>query len=104
MARVPPRERPICTSRATPTRSVGCSGSWPSMRAGLREPSRGRSSSRHTPYVTRSRLLAVAAGLALADASVVTLALPRLLTQLDATVEGVAAVIGVYTVVLALAL
>jgi MFS family permease len=49
-------------------------------------------------------LLAVAAGLALADASIVTLALPRLLTQLDATVEGVAAVIGVYTVVLALAL
>ena len=49
-------------------------------------------------------LLAAAAGLALADASIVTLALPRLLTQLDATVEGVAAVIGVYTVVLALAL
>jgi MFS family permease len=57
--------------------------------------------------VTRSWkpvLLALAAGLALADASVVTLALPRLLTQLDATVEGVAAVIGVYTVVLAAAL
>jgi MFS family permease len=49
-------------------------------------------------------LLAVAAGLALADASIVTLALPRLLTQLHATVEGVAAVIGVYTVVLAVAL
>jgi MFS family permease len=54
--------------------------------------------------VTRTRLLAVAAGLALADASIVTLALPRLLTQLDASVEGVAAVIGVYTVVLALGL
>jgi MFS family permease len=52
----------------------------------------------------RQVVLAVAAGLALADASVVTLALPRLLTELDATVEGVAAVIGVYTVVLALAL
>ena len=52
----------------------------------------------------KQRLLAVAAGLALADASIVTLALPRLLTELDATVEGVAAVIGVYTVVLALAL
>ncbi|MEA2449169.1 MAG: hypothetical protein QOG63_1101, partial [Thermoleophilaceae bacterium] len=42
--------------------------------------------------------------LALADASIVTLALPQLLTGLDATVEGVAAVIGVYTLVLALAL
>src|SRR5215212_9276519 len=50
------------------------------------------------------RLLALAAGLALADASIVTLALPQLLTQLDASVEGVAAVIGVYTIVLALAL
>jgi predicted MFS family arabinose efflux permease len=49
-------------------------------------------------------LLAVAAGLALADASIVTLALPRLLSELHATVEGVAAVIGVYTVVLAAAL
>jgi hypothetical protein len=54
---------------------------------------------------TRKQIvLAVAAGLALADASIVTLALPRLLTELDASVEGVAAVIGVYTVVLALAL
>lgn len=45
-----------------------------------------------------------AAGLALADASIVTLALPELLTELDTSVEGVAAVIGVYTVVLAVAL
>lgn len=52
----------------------------------------------------RSVLLAVAAGLALADASVVTLALPQLLVDLGTTVQGVAAVIGVYTVVLALAL
>ncbi|MEA2459006.1 MAG: hypothetical protein QOC95_1978 [Thermoleophilaceae bacterium] len=52
----------------------------------------------------RKTLLTAAAGLALADASVVTLALPQLLPELDATVEGVAAVIGVYTVVLALAL
>src|SRR5207253_9359364 len=52
----------------------------------------------------RRLLLAVAAGLALADASIVTLALPRLLSELHATVEGVAAVIGVYTVVLAAAL
>ncbi len=49
-------------------------------------------------------ILAVAAGLALADASIVTLALPQLLTELDASVEGVAAVIGVYTIVLAVAL
>ena len=48
----------------------------------------------------RSVLLAVAAGLVLADASIVTLALPELLTELDTTIEGVAAVIGVYTLVL----
>ena len=50
---------------------------------------------------SRTVLIAVAAGLALADASVVTLALPELLVQLDTTVEGVAAIIGVYTIVLA---
>lgn len=49
-------------------------------------------------------LLAVGVALALADASVVTLALPPLLDELDTTVEGVAAVIGVYTLVLAAAL
>jgi len=49
----------------------------------------------------RHLLIAVAAGLALADASVVTLALPDMLVDLHTTVEGVAAVIGVYTVVLA---
>jgi Major Facilitator Superfamily len=49
-------------------------------------------------------LIAVASGLALADAAVVTLALPQLLLELDTSVEGVAAVIGVYTAVLALAL
>lgn len=47
--------------------------------------------------------VALAAGLALADTSIVTLALPELLIELDTTVEGVAAVLGVYTVVLALA-
>jgi predicted MFS family arabinose efflux permease len=52
----------------------------------------------------RHLLITLAAGLALADASVVTLALPDLLVDLHTTVEGVAAVIGVYTVVLALAL
>jgi len=49
-------------------------------------------------------LLALAAGVALADGSIVTLGLPQILDDLDTTVEGVAAVIGVYTVVLAVAL
>jgi MFS family permease len=49
-------------------------------------------------------LVAVGVGLALADASVVTLALPELIVELDTTVEGVAAVLGVYTLVLAAAL
>src|SRR5919201_187104 len=52
----------------------------------------------------RDPVLAVAAGLGLADASIVTLALPDILRDLDTTVEGVAAVIGAYTVVLAVAL
>jgi len=52
----------------------------------------------------RHILIAIAAGLALADASIVTLALPELLRELHTTVEGVAAVLGVYTVVLAAAL
>jgi hypothetical protein len=47
-------------------------------------------------------LVAVAAGLALADSSVVALALPPLLAELHTTITGVAAVIGVYTAVLAL--
>jgi MFS family permease len=52
----------------------------------------------------RRASIAIAVGLALADAAVVTLALPPILLELDTTVEGVAAVIGVYTAVLALAL
>ena len=52
-----------------------------------------------------SRLaLALAAALALADASIVTLGLPSILSELDTTVEGVALVLGVYTAVMALAL
>jgi predicted MFS family arabinose efflux permease len=47
--------------------------------------------------------LAVAAGLALADASIVTLALPDILRDLNTSVEGVAAVIGLYTLVIAVA-
>ena len=53
------------------------------------------------PVRLRAILLALAAGIALADGSIVTLALPELLSELDTSVEGVAAVIGVYTVVLA---
>jgi predicted MFS family arabinose efflux permease len=53
---------------------------------------------------TLRALLAIGVGLALADASVVTLALPPMLDDLDTSVEGVAAVIGVYTLVLAAAL
>jgi MFS family permease len=47
---------------------------------------------------------AIAAGLALADASIVVLALPPILTEFDASVETVAAVIGAYTLPLGLAL
>jgi MFS family permease len=49
-------------------------------------------------------VIALAAGVALADASIVTLGLPSILVELNATVEGVALVLGVYTAVLALAL
>jgi MFS family permease len=52
----------------------------------------------------RRTFLALAAGIALADASIVTLGLPSILVELDATVEGVALVLGVYTAVLAVAL
>ena len=52
----------------------------------------------------RRGFIALAAGIALADASIVTLGLPSILVELKATVEGVALVLGVYTAVLALAL
>jgi hypothetical protein len=54
----------------------------------------------------RPATVAIAAGaaLALADGSVVVLALPQLLTALGTSVQGVAAVIGIYTAVLAAAL
>lgn len=48
--------------------------------------------------------LAIGAALALADASIVTLALPDILRELDTTIEGVAAVIGLYTLVIAVSL
>jgi predicted MFS family arabinose efflux permease len=49
-------------------------------------------------------LVAIAAGVALADGSIVTLALPELLRELGTSVEGVAAVLGVYCAVVAVAL
>jgi hypothetical protein len=49
-------------------------------------------------------LLLLAAGLVLADASVVTLGLPPIIAELDASVEQAAAVLGIYTFVLAVAL
>ena len=52
----------------------------------------------------RHLLLALVVALALADASIVTLALPPVIGELDASVEGAAAVLGVYTLVLAVAL
>ncbi len=56
--------------------------------------------------MSRSARLALAgcAFLALADTGVVALALPPILRELDTTVAGVAAVLGVYAVVLAVAL
>ena len=49
-------------------------------------------------------MLLLVAGLALADASIVTLALPPIIAELDASVQEAAAVLGSYTLVLALAL
>ena len=54
--------------------------------------------------VVRRFFIALAAGIALADASIVTLGLPSILVDLHATVVGVALVLGVYTAVLAVAL
>ena len=48
--------------------------------------------------------LVIAAGLVIADVSVVTLALPQLLSDLHTSIAGVAAVLGLYTFVLAIAL
>jgi hypothetical protein len=55
-------------------------------------------------HVAIPALLLLAVALALADASVVTLALPPIIDELGATVEGAAAVLGSYTLVLAVAL
>ena len=50
---------------------------------------------------TGRALVAIAAGLALADASIVALALPPLLIELHTTITGVAAIVGVYALVMA---
>jgi MFS family permease len=52
----------------------------------------------------RRVFIAIAAGVALADASIVTLGLPSIRIDLNASVQLVAAVLGVYTAVLAIAL
>ena len=52
----------------------------------------------------RRALVAIAAALALADASIVALALPPILVEFDTTITGVAAIVGVYALVLALAI
>lgn len=50
---------------------------------------------------TRRALVAIAAALALADASIVALALPPILVEFDTTITGAAAIVGVYAFVLA---
>src|SRR5689334_1141405 len=49
----------------------------------------------------RRALVAIAAALALADASIVALALPPILVEFDTTITGAAAIVGVYALVLA---
>src|SRR5690242_1151100 len=49
----------------------------------------------------RRALAAIAAALALADASIVALALPPILVEFDTTISGAAAIVGVYALVLA---
>ena len=49
----------------------------------------------------RRALVAIAAALALADASIVALALPPILVEFDTSITGAAAIIGVYALVLA---
>src|SRR4051794_8661540 len=53
---------------------------------------------------TGRALIAAAAALALADASIVALALPPLLTEMHTTITGVAAIVGVYALVIAVAI
>lgn len=57
-----------------------------------------------TPGAAARALVATAAALALADASIVALALPPILAEMHTTVTGVAAIVGVYAFVLAVAI
>ena len=57
-----------------------------------------------TPSRVTRALVATAAALALADASIVALALPPILAEMHTTVSGVAAIVGVYAFVLAAAI
>src|SRR5690349_16417986 len=52
----------------------------------------------------RRALVAIAAALALADASIVALALPPILVEFGTSISGAAAIVGVYALVLALGL
>jgi MFS family permease len=52
----------------------------------------------------RRALVATAAALALADASIVALALPPILVEFDTSITGAAAIVGVYALVIALCL
>src|SRR3954469_11247833 len=52
----------------------------------------------------RRALVAVAAALALADASIVALALPPILVEFDTSITGVASIVAIYALVLALAI
>ncbi len=56
------------------------------------------------PSPAARALVATAAALALADASIVALALPPILAEMHTTVSGVAAIVGVYAFVLAVAI
>src|SRR4051812_50108423 len=56
------------------------------------------------PSPASRALVAIAAALALADASIVALALPPILAEMHTTVTGVAAIVGVYAFVLAAAI
>jgi len=58
----------------------------------------------NTPSRAARALVATAAALALADASIVALALPPILAEMHTTVTGVAAIVGVYAFVLAVAI
>ena len=107
---------PTWPARLLRVEPSAAAGGWRPARPRARPAERGRRPAIPRPrpavngwaprYFGRVRrvFIALAAGIALADASIVTLGLPSILVELHATVEGVALVLGVYTAVLALAL